>query len=158
MTDTELLKKIFDNCIKDADCLLWQGNTNPNGLPVRKNKSLRRVVWRITRGELSPQQLVTVKCEHENCLGCLALTTKSKAAIKANKPLDVRMRRRLSLQATKRAASPITIDTVREIRASHESLAVLETRYGITKAMASKIRLNRVWREHASPFTGLGAR
>src|SRR6185295_3002044 len=107
---------------------LWQGNTNPNGLPVRKNKSLRREVWQLTRGALTPKQLVTVKCEHENCLGCLALTTKSKAAIKANRPMDVRLRRRLALQVTKRAASQISIDAVREIRASDEPLAVLGER------------------------------
>lgn len=150
--------RVLSRCVEDGDCLLWTVNVNRFGLPVYKNKSLRRLVWTWLRGPLKPGELVGVSCEHDNCLLHLKKTTKSQASIKGNVSFDVRKRRAAALQITKRAASKITIEDARAIRASDEPLAVLGDRYGITPAMASKIRTNRCWRDSANPFAGLGAR
>jgi hypothetical protein len=148
----------------EGDCLLWSGADNGKGHGKitltrngrRRNMTVRRYVWELRKGKLAPGQLVTVTCEHANCVVHLAATTKSEAARKGNAPLEVRIKRsRASAQTNQRKLGKASMQIAREIRASPKSGKELALERDISESLVSKIRHNRAWKDYSNPFTTL---
>jgi hypothetical protein len=145
---------------EEGDCLLWDGYAAEGKFPQwridGKLHAVRRLVWELTRGPLGRGIQVGVNCRCDLCVHPDHLVARTKAKAMAHVPLSPD--RRLRIAMARRAKSSLSIDLVRQIRASTEPGNVLEQRHGLQTGYASRIRLGKVWADHASPFSGLGGR
>lgn len=153
------IEEIHSRCIEDGGCLIWTGATNACGHPKIHNKSLRRVVWELTKSPLAKTELVTVTCENSMCLCHLAKTTKSEAAKRSNSRVDVIPKKRVKCAAGKRAQSVfMSMELAEEVRNTPEITGrEWAKKIGCSAALISRIRLYRAWcpTNVASPFSGL---
>jgi hypothetical protein len=149
---------------EEGDCLIWTGSAQHGKYPqVRIGDSrtgaaiaVRRIIYEKVHGELMPGKQVGTKCKTLLCVhpDCLVQRTKSQA----HKGQKLRPDHIMRIIAGKRAKAKLNMETVREIRASDELCTALDARHGLSDGYASRIRTNRVWVDHSSPFAGLGAR
>ena len=154
------LDRIRLRCIEDGECLLWTGNKSEGGHPKLPGGSGRRAVWAAAFGKVPVGKLVTVKCEHVDCLAPkhLKLTDKAEVGALVGARVEVRIKKSIASARIQRQRGKLDIDKARAIRASVETCAELAGRYGVHLTLISAVRLNKAWRETASPFAGLGAR
>lgn len=67
--------------------------------------------------------------------------------------------RSAKIAATKRAQmAKLTIEQVREIRQRTTTIVQAAEKYGVHPSKISLIRRHQIWREHSTPWAGLGAR
>ncbi len=153
------LARLLKHAEPVGDCLEWTGHANGRQYPqVRlggrqgRAYNVRRVLWVLTRGSVPADRQVGVKCDCELCVHPehLVLRTRS-AAMKRVKKSLLSARR---MAATKRAASRISEEMVREIRTSVEAAINLDRRFGLGLGTASSIRRGRIRREFASDMLG----
>jgi hypothetical protein len=142
-----------------GDCLEWTGHANGGQFPqVRlggrsgRVYNVRRVLWVLLHGFIPANRQVGVKCPCELCVhpDHLVLRTRS-TAMKGVKKSLLSARR---MAATKRAASRITEEMVREIRASNEPAIHLDRRWGLGQGTTSGIRRGRFRRDFAADMLG----
>ena len=154
------LERVRLRCIEDGECLLWTGNKSESGHPKLPDGSGRRAVWAAAFGKVPAGKLVTVTCENVDCLAPkhLKLTDKAEVAARVGAKIEVRVKKSIASARIQRQRGKLDFDKVRAIRASGETCAELADRYGVHFTLISAVRLNKAWREAASPFAGLGAR
>lgn len=142
-----------------GDCLEWTRHALDGKFPQWRVDGYlwptRRLLWILTRGPIKPGQQVGVKCSNPLCVHPDHLVSRTKAKAAPRGPMPIVQRQRIS--SARRAKSTLDIETVRAIRASDEMAIDLDARYGLRAGYSSRIRLNKVWRDHANPFGGLGA-
>lgn len=144
-----------------GECWVWQGYASQGKFPQWRLdgvlKPTRRIVWELVHGPLEPG--MQVAADPQCCPCCvhpdhLQARTRSKAL----KGMHIAPDRKANIARSRRARSTLmTMEIARAIRASDEPGPVVEARYGLKKGYASRIRLNVVWKDHASPFARLGA-
>lgn len=143
-----------------GDCLEWTGYALKGRFPQWRIGGVfwvvRRLIWLLTRGPLKPGMQVNVKCRNELCVHPDHLVARTKAI--AQRGIPIPEDRRVRIAMAKRKRSKLTIEQVREIRASDEQGKVLDERYGLTPGYASRIKLGQAWKDHANPFSGLERR
>jgi hypothetical protein len=162
MTIDIRLSDLLARTVEEGNCWLWTGHATRGTVPQwhvdGKVRSARRVVYEAKTGAPVPDTLLIFpKCGNALCVhpDCLVARHESWQPTKGR---AIAADHRARIAAGKRAASNLTMDIVRTIRASDEPGPVLEARYGLCAGKASRIRANRCWVDTASPFAGLGAR
>lgn len=157
------LERLLQHTVEDGECLRWTGHAHEGKRPqIRLGGAaghavnVRRVLWLLTRGPLRAGLQVGVKCECELCVHPDCLVARTKSAAQRGRSMPLERRRRIAM--TKRRASDLTPDTVREIRFSDEPGKALDIRLGLTVGYSSRIRRGEVWADFSSGVDMLGAR
>jgi len=160
MTTDIRLSDLLARTVEEGDCLVWTGYAQHRKYPQWRikniNRPARRIVYEAVHGPLRPGLQVGINCECELCVHPDHLVARPKKL--AMRKVKMTRSKRLNIANARRANSKLTIDIVREIRASAEPGNVIELRLGLQKGYASRIRLGKVWADHSSPFAGLGRR
>lgn len=148
-----------------GDCWIWKRAAGKAGYPVMSRRSggdglVRRAAARLAGLEPAPRQPVVSCCGDKLCVNPahMRLSTVKLVAKKAAKDgAYSRLPRRVKIAATKRAASKLTMADARAIRASTMRLADLAKKHDVSLGTIKSIRIGRTWKDHASPWAGLGA-
>jgi hypothetical protein len=142
-----------------GDCLEWTGHASEGKHPQvklggRKGRvyNVRRVLWVLLHGAIPRDRQVGVKCPCELCVhpDHLVLRTRS-AAMKHVKKSLLSARR---MAATKRAASRISEDMVREIRSSSKPAIWFDRNWRLGNGTAANIRRGRIRRDFSADMLG----
>jgi len=140
-------------------CLVWTGYALEGSPQVRIDHRLwpvRRLIWELVHGPIRRGHQVGIGCIEPLCIHPDHIVSRGRGSVQRGKPLPAD--RKLRISNTKRAASKLDLQTVREIRASDLPNSEIDAMLGMSAGYASRIRTGRVWRDAASPFAGLGAR
>lgn len=153
------IEEIHARCKEDGDCLIWTGRTNGKGAPKIGSQSVRREYWLLTKGPLTPSELVSPDCTSPCCISHLKKSNKREVAQKANMRLDVVQKKRIKNAETQRAKSKfMTMELAEEIRRTPEiSGKEWAHRIGCSEYLISKIRQHKAWSltQSSNPFAGL---
>lgn len=159
MTPEITLDKIMAHVVEDHGHLIWVGYASAGRFPqIRiggKIKPVRRVLYEAVHGPLKAGLQVGVSCDRELCVHPDCLIARKKST--AQRGQKMTPERRMRIAASTRKKSKITMDVVREIRASDETGTAIEDRLGLSNGYVSLIRRNLRWVDHANPFSGLMA-
>ncbi len=153
------LDRLMAHVVEDHGHLIWVGFATKGKHPQihigGKVQPVRRVVYEAVHGPIKSGLQVGTACEHELCVhpDCLRARRKSQA----NDRTPLTAARKAQIAMSRRRNSKLSIEVVREIRASTEPGNVIEARHGLKKGYASRIRTNRCWVDHSNPFAGLMA-
>lgn len=146
--------------VEVGECWQWTGYAAEGRFPQwvigGKIRPARRIVWQSVHGEIRKGIQIGVRCGCTLCVHPDHLVARTKS--KAMSGRKITAAHRASVIAGKRAASKLSIETARAIRASEASNKELGALYGVSHGYVSKIRGGRAWPDMASPFAGLGAR
>lgn len=157
------LKKIFDRCEEEGDCLLWQQGVNSHGIPfaqhLGKITNVRRLVLSFAKGvELSGSLVAIVRCGNKRCLNhehILAMTRGSmvrrlaKAGmLDANSVCD---RRRAASRT--RPSNKINEQIAEQIRLDGGSQAQRALKFGVSQSLVAKIDRGVCWQPEAQGFS-----
>lgn len=158
------LTDIQHHCNEVGDCYLWKRAT-ANGHPcIRhegRNQLVRRTLWVSAHGPIPAGHIVRAKCGDKLCINPAhtELTTFARLG-KELGALGIMSGpiRSAAIQRTKRRTQgKLSIEAVREIRASDETTIAMAEKFGVAQAHISKIRKNKCQIDYSSPFAGLGA-
>lgn len=148
---------------QEGECLIWTGAVDSHGTPVlrvapdRRMHSVRRVMAALAGMDIEGK-LVTTKCDCQNCIAHLAVLTRKKlqqrTAQRNPYAKSITRNKKISDKARERLAK-LTLQQVREMRASGLASRPAAERYGIAQSTASDILSHRTWREYSSPWAGL---
>lgn len=163
---TWTLQQLFDErCIEVGNCIEWQGNLNSAGHPMMsymgKPTLVRRVAWCLSRNiSLADIQCVVLwaVCENKLCVNpaCTRAGTRQamyKALVAAGRT-SASPAKRAACARAKRAASDLTMDDARAIRAAAAEGVLrkdLAARYGKSGSLIDKIVAGQCWRETVLP-------
>lgn len=159
-TENFTLDELNARVIEDDGCLLWTGATSDGKRPAiwidGKLRSARRVIYELIKGPIPEGKRVGVRCKKDLCVcpECLVARTVSQSLRGLKR--DEAFKRKIS--ATKRAKSVITPELVQLIRCSPLNNVHLGRELGMVHQTIAKIRNGKIWKDHTSPFSGLGAR
>lgn len=158
------LTEIYAACLEVGDCQEWTGKYHM-GSPVFYSRSLphgrlyvRRAAYEFRSGKPIPAlHRVFDKCGNPRCVNAEHLVSLDRArAVSRVVKAANQVKRGAAISRAMRAKSKLTIELVREIRASAESNSELAKKYGVHHSNISLIRLNKAWREtYANPFAAL---
>ena len=164
------LQQLLDQrCIEVGNCFEWQGNINSGGHPMMsylgKPTLARRVAWCLShRLELSDIQGVRLwnTCANKLCINPACTRAGDYSAMFSALISQGRTKsspsKRAKCAQTKRAASTLTMDDVRTIRAELAAgtrRAELATRYKKSDSLIDRIATNDVWREFVLPSASI---
>lgn len=159
MNQQDLLKRTKE----DSDCLIWTGSLIHGNAPVfsldGKKIYVKRQLMALAGKKIDGLCVIST-CGNQLCVNPEHLKlVKRKDVLKATVDRGVLHTPviRAKITQTKRAASKLSQDGVRELRASTEHVPTVANRLGITEAYAYMIRRGRFRKEIASPWAGLGA-
>lgn len=154
------LSDLLARTVEEGECLIWQGFALHGQFPQWRLFNIcwpvRRLLWVMTRGPVLPRHQIGVTCGNPLCVHPDHLQSRTRSRAQKGKVLSVDRRARIAM--ARRAKSQLTMEMVREIRASTEPCTVLDKQYGLAKGYASRIRCGDVWADTSNPFAGLGAR
>lgn len=165
------MQKIMAKTVKDGACQLWTGGmvrgTYPRMYAVVNGKqtqiSVRRVVWNLhNKGELAPNEIISMRCENDSCLNHrhMERATKADAARRGwAKPGQKMLRSMAALRIVKNPK--LDIHKAREMRARLGEGAKQEDvaqEFDVSQAMVSRVAMNQSWKDYSTPWAGLGAR
>lgn len=166
------LKAIMSKTIQIDGCRLWQGGFVRNRWPRMYARidgketavSVRPVVWKLRGGrELLPGEVITMNCGCEACLEFKHMKVIDKGEVSRRnwaKP-GAKFVRSIKNQLSSRGKAKLDMDKAREIRArlaAGETQLSLCADYDVSQALVSRVARGTSWRDHSSPFAGLGAR
>ncbi|MDB5967142.1 MAG: hypothetical protein JWQ72_3642 [Polaromonas sp.] len=143
-----------------GNCLLWTAYASNGRFPRwtigGTQRPARRVVYEAIHGPLPRRLQVSARCNNSLCVhpDCLFVQTRSKA-LKGRRPSRSHI---ANVASSRRKTSRITIEVVRQIRASTASNTEAGAEHGLHRNYIARIRRNEAWVDFASPFCGLGAR
>jgi hypothetical protein len=153
----DLLLWLQERVIERDGCWIWQHYAK-DGLPQTKiggkMTTVRRHIYDATHVPLTGKRIASMRCDSPLCVhpDHIAGRTRSEALRGKPKPAG----HSTKIARARRASSKVTMEDVREIRASDETCVQLAERYGISRSCVSTIRRHEAWRELSSPFAGLG--
>lgn len=155
------MDRILGRTREVGDCMEWAGYAVQGKFPQIRVESkcypVRRLIWLLTRGATRSDLWIANSCDNPLCVNPdhLIAHTRGKAMMGTVRPVA----QRVKISNAKRSKSVLTMELVREIRASDDSNPVLAARYGIQPGYVSRLRRGGiVWKEYTNPFAGLGAR
>ena len=158
---------IAERCVEFADdCWLWTGATASKNpivkMPGRPCMTVRRVVLEMDGRAPAPRQPCTTTCNEPLCVNpahVVASTVKAIGKKAAKRGAWSTPGRIAKITATKRKSSRLmTMELARTIRQSTDRLSDVAAQHGLKLSHVKVIRLGRIWKDHASPFAGLGQR
>lgn len=162
MTNEEQLKLIHSRCTEEGDCWLWDGALDGHGRPQKRHNGktvyVRRLVRELIDGPIPASMVVAAKCGTKRCISptCSCTVTHTKKAQMAavrgafNSPAKL-----AKMVATKRAASWITEEMVRQIRHATVSSSQIAAEMNVSESHVKAIRRGTARREASNPFGGL---
>lgn len=160
------LKMIRDRCDDVGDCWIWRDAVGRTGYPIMKRSQrggcmlVRRVVVALDGRPAAPRQPVMCTCGEKRCVNPAHLqptTISAVAKAAAAKGSFSTTARAARIAQAKRASSQakLTLEQVREIRASDESNLALAERFGVNRSRIGAIRRGVAWKDYSNPFTAL---
>lgn len=154
---------IKQRCVEVGECWEWatdlaeHGRRNPSVRINGKVEGARRYAYVEKFGPVRTGYVLTQTCDNDYCLNPdHQKQVTHKAAVQR-----AARRGRLgggTAQRTKQARrrAKLTLEAVREIRASTDTGPVLAQRYGVDKSTISLVRRGSMWKDHqGNPFAGL---
>ena len=156
------IKLLYDRCIEEGNCRIWQQAVNSGGAPVvslsakDRGRSVRPILWRLFRGDLPEGHYVFTKCGIARCIaaGCLRSGTRSDYMLNASKRGVYSTPELCAIRArAARSGSHIDMGVARAIRAERASgrfLREIAAERGLSMDMVSKIARGLRWREAAA--------
>jgi len=155
-----IFTRLIEKTVEEGDCLIWTGCCANGKWPQwnidYRPTPVRRTLWEQVHERSAKRLEVGTSCGTPKCVHPDHLVARSRSQRMKGIPLSPANVARVALG--RRRKSKLNIDLVRQIRASDEPGNVVEERLGLKAGYASRIRSGRVWRDHASPFAGLGER
>lgn len=159
------METLFAKTIEVGNCLEWQGYT-ANGVPMichaGKMVSVRKLMLDLQGVEVKKGAQMGCTCLSRNCVEPSHIVQRDKKqhakhmSLSPNRNETARIAKMTATSRKTRAK--ITIDQAREARASEEAHHVIAARFGVSRGIVTRIRAGTAWKEHTSPFAGLGAR
>jgi hypothetical protein len=132
-------------CGTDAQCWLWDGATNDSGYGRMaiggKFVPAHRIAYILVNGLIPNGQIIRHRCDNPPRCNPRHLLIGSVA----DNAKDA-MERSLLATGERNGRTKLTIEEVREIRRSSETLTEISKRYGIATSTASYIRSGRSWK------------
>lgn len=162
MVHTE--RSILSRTQEVGECMEWKGYVQ-KGTPVvyheGKTMMVRRLILELRGVNIPPKSFVVTKCDNPLCVNPdhIMVRTQKQHLVAMNKkadPHDVERLKKL-MDFARKNRSKLTIEQVREIRASSESASALQKRYPVSKSRINRIKNGDAWRDMSSPFAGLMA-
>lgn len=166
MTDEQIAAAVWARCHDDGDCMLWDGAVARNAGPAMtspytgKTAPVRRVLMQALGFDIQGK-IATTTCEHRLCMAKPHLLALTRAQLQARSgpKLSANVVRSAKLAEIKRATCYLTMDIVREMRASGMRATDAAEHWGIPLQTAARVLRHDSWKEYgANPFHGLGAR
>lgn len=167
------IERIRLRCVcGDDGCWMWGGSVNSKGLPTiarkvdgkHKTISGRRWVYMASGRSLNKSEVVATTCDNKSCLNPdhLKKTTYSAAQKKSNKAdPSLRIKRGRAIKATwmrKGKGWKLTQEQADYARYCGLPSKEVAAELGVSHSLVNYIRRGRVWKDHSSPFAGLGGR
>lgn len=153
------------HCTEEGDCLIWKRgccNGHPATRVGKRTRLVRRVLWESANGPIPVGKILRATCGNLLCIepAHTELTTYQRVAKQCGAiGLMSGPVRSAAIQRVKRKTQgKLTLEAVRDIRASEETTVVLAARYGVAQGHISKVRKHKCQIDYHSPFAGLGAR
>lgn len=172
MTDQEILKWLRGYCVpSEGGCMIWNGScsTSHHGhcaLPtvrhpvLNRNMPARRAQMMAMGRDISGF-ICSTSCRNPLCMAeaHAVLLTRGELQRLVGPKLSANRVRSAKLAKAARRRSSLTIEQVREMRASGLRATDAARVYGVQLQTASRILRGQAWREYEhNPFAGLGAR
>lgn len=165
MSPEQTAEWIWSRCHEDGDCVLWDGAVARGGGPAAtdpetgKTAPVRRVLMRALGFDLEGK-VATTSCKHPLCMarGHLLALTRKQLQKRTGPSISANVVRNAKLAEIKRARSYLTMEIVRDIRASGMRATDAAEHWGIPLQTAARVIRHDTWKDYSSPFAGLGAR
>ncbi len=154
------IESLRARCVEEGECWHWQGysaNHVPQVHDGEKMTATRKVMWRLMGHEVKKGYYST-SCGHKDCVNPEHLVYRSPAVhMRKMNAQEFTLERKLKMQQARRARPDIVLSEslAREIRVADGRYSDIGAQYGVTKAVVSRIKQGRLWRDTANPFGGL---
>ena len=149
---------------EEGECVIWTGPFHKRVPHVHhdgKMVPVRRLIVQWNDVVLEPGEMVSCKCRNPRCVMDEHIRIRNPAEhakVMAAVPRNEAARRARLAQVKRATTAKLTMEQVREIRASKTSSRELAEFYGVHRSLISRIRAGKAWQDFSSPFAGLGAR
>lgn len=164
--DQATVASIYAQCTELGECRLWTGGKTEGGYPRMYNGERQVTVRRVLAGmkigrPLKPREMASCTCGEITCLEWDHIrvadisTIRAEAGAKGNYSHPTKGMR---ISMARRKDSKLNDQRVRDIRDSTDPSHIEAAKHGISPSMVRRVRAGDRWRDHASPFAGLGAR
>ena len=160
-----LIEKIQCHITLDGECWQWHGymqGATPMMNHGGKAANVRRLVL-IERGVPMKGYIATYTCGNPACVNpehtgrSTRAQTNRKIAADMNTATNTLRVKRIA-DVKRNTQSKLSLDDVRQIRASDDTQRNLAARFGVTQTTVGRIRRGEMWKTFsASPFSGLFA-
>lgn len=155
------METIKARTVEEGDCWLWQAGTS-HGTPALRHDGrimqVRRYIFTQLLGRETQGRFVTMRCDHLNCVNPdhIVLQTRHQLQQRTARRTQYGSNpaRNLKIARAKQAASHLTWERVREIRAMEGTSRGIARALGMTFSTVHMIRLGASWQE-AGPFMGM---
>lgn len=163
MTPQQVADWIWSRCHDDCGCLIWDGAISKNSGPAvtspytGRTTPARRVLMQALGYDIAGKTCTTT-CGHQACMERehLVAWTRRELQLRTGKALSKNMLRSAKLAEAARRRSYLTMDLVREIRASGMRAKQAADHWSIPLQTAARVLRHDSWREYGSnPFAGL---
>lgn len=162
MTPEQVAEWIWSRCHEDGDCLIWDGAIAGKSGPAvtspftGKTAPARRVLMQALGRQVNGF-MCTTSCGSPNCMAKAHLITWTRKQLqkRTGKVLSTNEVRRSKLAAAAQRRSPLTMEMVREMRASGMTATQAAAHYGVPFQTAARALRNGSFRDYSSPFAGL---
>lgn len=153
-----IAKRVEDDC----GCQVWKGSVDTWGVPTirrardKKLLSTRRVVMELAGRDIAGKVVIS-NCPTELCVKVdhLKAITRAKLQEISSKGKKHSFATRARMAEASRKNSKLTMEKVREMRASGLSTVEAARAYGIAQTNASQILNHKMWVDYSNPFAGL---
>ena len=167
-----LLKRVYDKCVEDGECMNWQGAVqSKRRTPAMRRMgavghghcvSLRRMMLELASGKkLGPSRCATYMCGNINCvrLEHLGAVTRKTIQERNEARFDAvqRMTKAKRITEKARARAKLTLELAQEIAVAEGSQRALAAKYKVSQSTIGMIRRGEAWRDLTNPFASLAA-
>lgn len=148
--DATHIQRFWSRVEKTPSCWLWQGNGRVNGYgrySIRRSRRTRhylvhRIAFGLLRGAIPQELNVLHSCDVPLCVNPNHLFL----GTQADNTADM-VRKHRQARGERVSTCKLTLNQVREIRASHETALILAITYGVSRNQIYVIRRGQSWRD-----------
>lgn len=156
---------IRERTVEEGECWLWQAGKSHGTPALRhdgKSIQVRRYILEVLQGQPVPKRLlVSSRCENIDCVNPDHIHMFTRSGLQAHTAKRTQYAanpmRNIRLARAKQAASKLTWERVREIRAMDGTDREIARELGLNFSLVNCIRKHKTWREVNNPFFGLMA-